>query len=156
MKEIPLTQGKVALVDDDDYERLAQFKWGRHTRGYAVRKEMRDGKKVAILMHRVICNAQPGEIVDHIDGDVSNNSKANLRLCSHSENMYNRRLLAKNNTSGYKGVSRKKKGWEARIGAGGRFIHLGCFATPEEAAAQYNLAAITYHGEFARLNDIAR
>lgn len=93
-------------------------------------------------------------MVDHIDGNGLNNQKANLRVCEPNQNQYNR-LLQKNNTSGFKGVSffPETGQWRARIGIGGkRRISLGLFPTKEEAYAAYCEAAKIHHREFARLS----
>ena len=158
MKTIELTKGKVALVDDSWYDELSQYKWHAsyepHTKSfYALRNSPSlFGKRKRILMHRVIMNTLNGMQVDHIDHDTLNNQTANLRNCTHSENMHNSRKPG-NNTSGYKGVSwnRKRKEWCAQIRLG-KVIFLGYFTDPIEAATAYDQAAKELHGEFARLN----
>jgi len=89
--------------------------------------------------------------IDHVDGNGLNNQKANLRVASHAENCANRRIN-RNNTSGFKGVSKNKERWQAYIRVAYRQIHLGYFDTPEEAAEAYDRAAIAYFGEFAKTN----
>lgn len=155
MKEIPLTKGKVALVDDEDYERLiAMGKWcfNRYPQKTKATYKM-DGSRssVAILMHRVIMNAPDGLYVDHIDGNPLNNQKYNLRLCSHKENMKNQRK-SRSNKSGFKGVTWKKqcKRWQVTIDHN----YIGVFKDVKDAAKAYNDAAIKLHGEFANLNPI--
>lgn len=93
--------------------------------------------------------------VDHIDGNIHNNSPENLRECTKSQNGMNRGKPA-NNTSGYKGVSynKSKHSWEAYINFEKRRIHLGTFSTKEEAAIAYNQVALKYHKEFAKLNEV--
>lgn len=163
MKKIPLTQGQVALVDDDDFERLNQFKWCAHFQpnranggGYnAVRNAKRDGKAVTVLMHREILNAPHDKQVDHIDRDALNNQRSNLRLANPAPNGANQGLR-KNNTSGYRGVY-FFKGWGkyvAQIKVNGKVKNLGGFKTAEEAAIRYNEAAQAEYGEFAVLNSI--
>lgn len=158
-KEITLTQGKVAIVDDSDYEYLSQFKWFAHFDGanwYARRNTRHaNGKRSAIIMHRAIMDAPAGLEVDHIDGDGLNNQRSNLRLTTHQRNTLNQRVR-RNNTSGYKGVSwhEHTQRWQARIASDGALLHLGIFDTPEEAAVAYNNAALEYHGEYARLNNV--
>ncbi len=160
MRTIALTQGQVALVDDEDYERLTTHKWQvfRHRSGklYAARTRTMNGVKVGERMHRVITGAGIGTLVDHINGNTLDNQKSNLRICTNSENMCNRGKQ-KDNTSGYKGVLFKKKHknpWFARIKKDKIIYPLGYFNTPKEAAIAYNNKAMELHGEFARLNEI--
>src|SRR5690349_18751373 len=115
MRQIPLSNcSAFALVDDADYAFLMQWRWRRNNKGYAIRTETIGGKRFVINMHRVIMAAQRGQYVDHIDNDRLNNTRATLRLCTQSQNQANRRLH-KNNTSGYKGVTRRGTKWHARI-----------------------------------------
>ena len=151
MKEIKLTQGKVALVDDADYEWLSQWKWTYG--GYAFRM-IRDGtrKQRMIYMHRVIMDAQPGEQVDHINRDGLDNRRENLRLCSSSQNNGNQRKTR--GSSRFKGVSWHKEGrkWQTGIKLHGTQRHLGLFTDEVEAAHAYDDAAREKFGEFARVN----
>jgi hypothetical protein len=152
MKRIPLTQGKFALVDDEDYEALARFKWYLQNDGYAARNEKQeDETRRTVLMHRVIAGAKPGDgmQVDHRDVDKLNNRRGNLRSCLRAENLKNYPRRA-DNTSGFKGVTRRGDKWLARIGFEGRYMRLGVFETPELAHEFYCLAADMLHGEFAR------
>lgn len=159
-KEIPLTRGQIALVDDEDYEYLNQWKWcaqykykcGNYYVVRAARKEEYiDGKGRLILMHRIILNAPKGIQVDHINMNTLDNRKQNLRLATSAENQRNRKIFV-NNTSGYKGVHWKKQAhrWVATITVNNKDIHLGYFDTPEEAYEAYCKAAKYYHGKFAR------
>lgn len=160
-KEIYLTRGKVAIVDDEDYERLKQYHWRAlvtpHST-YANRsvlhgRRRRRGEKSCVLMHREIMNCQPGEEVDHKDGNGLNNQKSNLRKCTSSQNKANRRR-EKDNRSGYKGVcwhSLSGK-WMARVGVNNKSVYLGLYTTAEEAAKARDKAALEHFGEFARLN----
>ena len=154
MKEIKLTQGKVALIDDEDYEMVSKLKW------YA----MKTSNKFYVAssnnkyLHRFIMNVTDSNIkVDHINGDTLDNRRSNLRLCSHRENIRNC-VISKNNTIGYKGIwirndGRKKK-YAAEITFNYKRIKLGSFYTLEEAAEAYNEAALKYHGEYSNLNII--
>lgn len=159
MKEIQLTQGKVALVDDEDFEYLNQWKWhaliSRNT-FYAIR-HLRIEKKIvkSILMHRFIMNTDKYLVVDHLNGNTLDNRKYNLRNCTHSENIRNQKLSIKN-TSGYKGVSWSinKKKWVVQIQCENKKIFIGYFINSIDAAIAFNEAAIKYHGEFANLNKI--
>lgn len=156
MKTIPLTQGKVALVDDADYADLARYKWYATKKGgpwYAKRNSPRTGgRHHAILLHRVLLDAPPGLEVDHINGNGLDNRRANLRLATHAENQYNRRPLG--GTSRFKGVcwNREHGKWRAAIRTGGKDLYLGYYATEEDAARAYDAAALQYFGVFARLN----
>lgn len=165
MKQIPLTQGKVALVDDEDYDRLvAMGKWKYQKSssggGYASKSKIRrkeDGKYTSdtILMHRFIMNASKGFDVDHGDSDGLNNQKYNLKTCTHAENMRNMKKPS-HNTSGFKGVHfyKSRNKWTAQIQVNLKTIHLGYFESPILAAKKYNEAARTHFGEFAKLNEI--
>jgi len=160
MREIHLTQGKIAIVDDADHEYLSQFHWVTHKkRGtyYALRATKRpDGKKTLIYMHREILGmADPKVFVDHIDHDGLNNSRGNLRTCTHRENKRNIGKL-RTNTSGYKGVSwhKERRRWCSAIKVNGKNISLGGFKSKDDAARAYNVAAIKYFGEFAYVNVI--
>ena len=155
MKEIFLTQGKVALVDDEDYERLNQFKWCAHRDGYNWYPERSnhyiDDKQKTILMHREIMNAPKGIEVDHRDWDGLNNQKENLRLCTHQQNARNRHAQ-KNNKLGVKGVRWHKntKKFQARIQVDYKSIHLGLFTIIADADQAYRIAEDKYFGEFSR------
>jgi hypothetical protein len=155
MKEIPLTQGKVALVDDEDFEELNKYKWrarkGKNT-FYAKRSTKRPNQKT-IEMHRQILGFPAGFQTDHRDGNGLNNQRSNLRICTISQNQHNTGKQ-KRNTSGYKGVCFHKnaKRFIALIMVNRKSTHLGYFNTAIEAALAYDAAAIKLHGEFAQLN----
>lgn len=150
MKQITLTQGKVALVDDADFESLNQFKWHAAKIGgvfYALRYA-RDLKQ-HVRMHIELLGYKG---IDHIDGNGLNNQRSNLRPASVAQN--NRNVgLRRDNRSGFKGVSFHKHNqkWRAYI-AFQRWIHIGYFSTAAEAAHAYDIAAKKYFGTFARLN----
>lgn len=151
MKEIKLTQNKVALVDDEDFEYLNQWKWYamRCGKKYYALKTRR--KNEEYLMHRCVISSTLE--IDHIDNNGLNNQKTNLRECSREQNMQNRNKFL-NNTSGYKGVYWKesRKRWVAQLMHNGRYVLDRSFNSAEEAARAYDKAAIMYHGEFAVLN----
>ncbi len=154
MKEIPLTQGKVAIVDNSDFEELSKFKWcaiRRRYTFYAVRNAFIDGKWRSIMMHRIITNASDGELIDHKDRNGLNNSRENLRIATRSQNAMNAKL-PKHSTSGFKGAHRAKgrKNWVAHLKLGQKIIHLGTFRTAEEAHVAYCEAASNRVGEFFR------
>jgi hypothetical protein len=156
-RRIPLTRGKYAIVDPDDYHSLAAHKWQLHqnrTVSYAVRTVRRPGQPNKLMpMHRQVMNAPPGMLVDHINHDGLDNRKANLRLATPSQNSRNQRKC-KPTASRYKGLSwdRDGKKWRVRIRANGRYIPLGRFNDEIQAARAYDEAAKKYHGEFASLN----
>lgn len=152
MRYINLTQGKRAIVDDEDYELLCKHKW-YYDLGYAKRNIVVGGKRNLLRMHREILNAPDGLSIDHINGDGLDNRRENLRACTTSENQRNRGEQ-RNGTSGFKGVSwrKKDKGWRAQLWHLGKAIWLGCYKTKEEAALAYNKKAIELHGDFAKLN----
>lgn len=108
-----------------------------------------------IYLHRLITNQSSEMVVDHINGDKTDNRKSNLRLCLHADNMRNMKKSS-SNTSGYKGVywDKRKSKWCARVMVNYKHKHLGYFSLIDEAARAYNAAAIKYHGEFTRLNRI--
>jgi outer membrane cobalamin receptor len=156
MKQIALTQNKIALVDDDDFEIVNQFKWSyqdsRDT-GYAKRSTY--PSKKTVLLHRFLLSATPDKEVDHINGDGLDNRRENLRLCSRRENHQNSKK--KNNLSSiYKGVSwnKEKRKWRAQIRYEDRQMHLGYFNNEIDAAKAYDLTATIHFGEFAKLNFI--
>jgi hypothetical protein len=156
MKKISIIPGLSALVDDEDFEYLNQWKWyasqSRNT-VYATRKQC--DFPTTISMHRVILNAPDGVQVDHINGYGLDNRKENLRLCTNAENACNGRLR-KNNTSGFRGVTwrNRDKKWRAQITVDGKCISLGLFKDAREAAIAYDQAALKYHGTFSTLNNI--
>lgn len=157
MKEIKLTQGKIALVDDEDFEWLNQYKWhvqkSRHT-CYASGYVGLSGQKVKTAMHRLILGiTDPKVLGDHKDLDGLNNQRSNLRIATLSQNQCNA-IKPRKGSVKYRGVSLDYGGFSAGIRANNKFIYLGRFDTQEEAAEAYNTAAKEYHGEFAIYNDV--
>lgn len=104
-----------------------------------------------IKLHRLIMDAKPGEIIDHINNDGLDNRTANLRRCTSFENMHNR-TKKKNNTTGYKGVYAHRGCFCASIAHHGVKYHIGRYLTAKEAAIAYNKKAKELHGEFSRIN----
>jgi len=166
MNKIELTQGKSAIVDAEDFDRVSEFKWHylKVATGYAHRKQhigYKDGKRIRknIYMHRFIIGVEDSKVhVDHINHDTLDNRKSNLRLCTHVENMRNQKNR-KGGSSKYKGVYKRRdnrvKPFTAQIQFNYKNIYLGTFATERDAAIAYNKAALHYFGEFALLNDVS-
>jgi hypothetical protein len=164
MKIINLTQGFITWVDDEEYEKLIQFKWFAHDGGsgnmYAqcnIPNYSSHTRQTTIKMHRYILGLTDPKIYsDHIDGNSLNNQKYNLRQCTSSQNQGNRKGGNCNNTSGYKGVyyHTRNRMWVASIRVNPNRIYLGSFTTAKDAAIAYNAAAIRYFGEFAALNNV--
>lgn len=154
MKEIKLTQGKVALVDDEDFDRVNQFEWfvGNGSKTHASRALLNSGPKRERQMHRFIMNAPPGMCVDHIDGNGFNNCRSNLRVCTQSQNNKNRRI--QKHSSPYKGVCwhKKNRKWVSCIRVETKRIYLGSFHNAILAAVEYDLAALKHFGLFAKTN----
>lgn len=150
----------VVLIDDDLYPFLSFFSWSASpNRGYwyAKRNAGPRGAQSAVWMHKLIVGAADNQVVDHQNGNTLDNRRANLRICSHQQNMFNRRRRG-DGVSGFKGVSVqnssafRKKPWRASIYKDGVSKSLGSYVTPEDAARAYDKAARELFGEFARLN----
>lgn len=151
MKTILAKRGQNILVDDEDYEWLSQFSWWCHTTsGRYTRPARYAGGKIVFLVHDLM-RPQPGMVVDHINGDPWDNRRLNLRVCSHKQNLQNRRTKIGKEIP-FKGVTRKRRRFQASITADGIEHYLGLYLTAEEAARAYDDAALRLHGEFARMN----
>ena len=159
MKRIPLTQGKFATVDDEDYDYLMQWKWSasqNHGNWYATRQVRRKKNcQDTVFMHRDLLGLKRGDglSVDHKDTNGLNNVKTNLRLCSNQQNQWNRRPYTEK-SSIYKGVSwfRQSKKWKAQIRYDYGLLYLGLFDDQIDAARAYDKKAKELFGEFARPN----
>jgi hypothetical protein len=157
VKEIQLTKGHVARVDDADFEELSKFRWvalAVRNVVYAVRRFKRDdGKWGTEYMHRRVTDAPSGVLVDHIDGDGLNNTRSNLRLATNAQNQANSRSRT-NGPSGFRGVHWNKQvgKWHSNITVAGRTTTVGWFTCPVEAAKARDASALELHGEFAVLN----
>ncbi len=145
---IPLGDGFYAYVDAGDYEQLSRYTWHLNN-GYACRRE--NGRR--IYMHSQIMPTPAGMVVDHSDGNKTNNCRFNLRICTPTENQGNQRKRS-GTRSRFKGVFYHKKSgkWYAQCTFEGEKYRLGCFNSEVEAARAYDRAAVLYFGEFARLN----
>lgn len=159
MKQIPLTKGYVAVVDDEDFERVNARKWhalvGKSRAVYAERTVRgEDGKQSHLLMHRFILGiTDPKVEVDHRDHDGLNNRRGNLRACSKLQNQHNQQK-PRGKSSKFKGVSWFKhcRRWAAQIMVKGKAINIGYYKTELEAARAYDAAAKEHFGEFAHVN----
>jgi len=153
LKKIPLTRGKVSVVDNDDFKKVSAYSWCAHRtptgKWYARSTVMRKH----IIMHHLILPPRLGKITDHRDGDGLNNRRSNLRRCTHSQNQRNK--ISTPHTSRFKGVSwdKRKNRWRAQIELGGRRnLWLGYFSNQCDAASAYDRAAVKHFGAFARVN----
>lgn len=158
MRAIELTQGLVTVVDDDDYDKLAQYRWRavikKDGRAYAGRNvPLPNRKQKAVLMHRIILNPPSGMDTDHANGDSLDNRKCNLRIATRAQNNFNQKLR-KDNKTGTKGVifNKERKKYQARLFFNGKQKYLGSFETVEAATVARDAAAKELHGEFHRLN----
>lgn len=151
MREIPLTRGKVAQIDDGDWERVAPYSWVAGKRGRTWYAQANINGTLWYL-HRWIMGLTGG--VDHRDRNGLNNQRDNLRPASWSQNQANRIKSEGDFSSSYKGVSwdPQTEKWRASANIAGRAKNLGRYIFAHEAALAYDRAAIEEWGEFACLN----
>lgn len=147
MIEISLPCGATALIDAHHRSLAAGYRWRSDANGYVACKV----GKVLIYLHRLLLGALPGSVVDHRNGDRLDNRESNLRICTHAENMRNRKV-SKSNKLGIKGVwfDASRGRYRSELRAAGSRFSLGSFSTAAEAHAAYVTAAKLHHGEFAR------
>lgn len=157
MIKIPLTKGKFAIVDDEDYQYLSKWEWKFHSNGYACRSIKKDKKTTTFLMHRIVNQTPDNLQTDHINGDRLDNRKENLRTATYIENNRNMPKTKRPSSSKYKGVHwvMDSKKWRAQIRINGKKTCLGFFQNEDEAAFIYNEYAKKCFGNFARLNVIS-
>jgi len=148
MKKIKLTMGKVAIIDDDDYEKLSKYLWcaSRARQNGRWLAAISRNKSKRVTMHRLIMGPSKKDI-DHINGNVFDNRKSNLRFATRSQNLANQ-PPRKSNRTGFKGVRKVNSRYRAQL----RNKHVGYFATADSAAKAYDKAARSYWGEFAFTN----
>lgn len=166
MRTITLTQGRVALVDDEDYEELNKHHWQvkitKDRRAiYAVRTIKYNYKRTTERMHRRILGLKIGDgiMTDHINCNGLDNQRSNLRFCTNQQNQANSQTIHTQNAP-YKGVyiyprKNSNRTWVAKIMVNGKHIQLGYYLTAKKAAHAYNEAAKQHFGEFARLNKLS-
>lgn len=142
MKTIELTRGKVAIVDNEDFDELRRHKWSALKTGrtwYAVRQSPAG----FLYMHGVVAGTPSGSKTDHVDGDGLNNQRANLRVCTSAQNSCNQTRKRADCSSRYRGVTRRPDGkWMAQIKGDGVYAYLGLFESEHDAAGAYDVAGM--------------
>ena len=157
MREIKLTQGKYAIIDDEDFGRINKYKWHavyQHGDWYAIRYVKKlNGKQVNQFMHRFILNTPEKLKTDHRNHNTLDNRKCNIRICTDAQNSMNRQPC-QHTSSQYKGVywDRGRKKWRAHIRPNNKHLNLGHYNNEIDAAYAYDIAAKELFGEFAYLN----
>lgn len=137
------------MIDDIDFEDISPHRWHFDTDGY-VKRSFRTGKRVSMMtMHRQIMKAPKGLLVDHINFNLSDNRRSNLRLCTANQNQWNTKPRNK-----YKGLKKKGNGWEVYVTAYKKRNYIDSFKNETDASKAYNEAVKKYHGEFAYLNKV--
>jgi HNH endonuclease len=160
MKTIQLTQGKSAIVDDEDYEYLSKVKWqARQNVGknwIATRNVRKNCVYSTFYMARIILEAPSNLEVDHINHDTLDNRRINLRLATRSQNCANRRKSERSrfskSSSRFVGVCKQKNRWQASVSVNGKHKYIGLFQDEEDAARAVDNAKTLMHREFACLN----
>jgi hypothetical protein len=141
---VPLSSGEHAKIDLQDFDKANGLLWYRHGASGYVRSS-----RAETYLHRKIMSPPKGMVVDHINGDVLDNRRQNLRVCFHYQNIKNQKL-SRNNSTGSKGVVRRGNRFEASIVSDKKRYYLGTFDTLDQASIAYAQACLKYHGDFAR------
>lgn len=159
MRTITLTD-KITevLIDDEDYDKVIKFSssWTLMRGGVGTSIYFGGYIRKTYLLHRFLMGCKKKWLhVDHINRNILDNRKENLRVCTNAQNCRNRKLKS-TNLSGYRGVHFVKhiSKWQARICVDNKQINLGYFVNKNDAAIAYNNAAIKFHKQFATLNVI--
>jgi hypothetical protein len=155
MKEIFLTRGQIAIVDDGDYDVVMEWQWhakfSPHRRKWvAARTDHSQGKPLTILMHRQILRALPGQQTDHKNGNTLDNRRSNIRICDGSENCVNR---AHRSGRKFRGVFPRENAFRTILRFKGK-TYRETHRTAEDAAMAYNRLVLTHCRDFAILNEI--
>ena len=146
---IPLSRKRIAIIDEEDYEKVSKYKWYCSSVGYANHKS----KGACLAMHRYILDLNDRKMtVDHINGNKLDNRRCNLRICTQRLNTKNK-TKQYDNKSGYKGVYlHSSKKWVTNISVDNKTVYVGIFSDIIKAAKAYDEAAVKYYGEYAKLN----
>lgn len=157
VKLIALSENKFAIIDEDDYLLVKDFKWylDKTSAGYRARGRQKKAPRCSpVLMHRLIMDATKGMTIDHRNGNGLDNRRENLRLCTVGQNNMNRRRLQNSNTSGHRGVhwDKSRGRWIADISVNNKVVHLGRFEKLEDATLAYKCASIQHYGEFSPMD----
>lgn len=157
-KEIPISGGRVAIVDDGDYALISRFKWSSKQCGntvYAHRGYTENGRKTMVVMHRFLMGAKSSIQVDHVNGNGLDNRRENLRFATLQQNQFNQTKIP-GCSSKFKGVhwNKKFRKFQASIRVHGHRKSLGYFRNDASGAKAYDQAAIKFYGQFARTNEM--
>jgi len=151
MRKITTSNGFEFIVDDNDYEFVSKWRWKFSEKSYIHRCTSKNRKNICIKLHRLLCDAPEDKEVDHIDGNIFNLSRSNLRVCTRFQNAQNRGI-SKNSATGVKGVwfRESENKYQSAIQHNGFVVQLGRFETKEEASRAYSEASKKFHKEYSR------